>query len=357
MVGFAPQTIFMEMVFRKIEYWIEGDYMKQKALIKAPWNWNKIWKKASKHSIFFAIAFLIANTFLAYFISVDKLFKMVEEGPFAHSAILSSLIVFSGAFYFIFAWFREQVCTIACPYGRLQGVLLDKKSIVVAYDHKRGEPRGKWRKKVERTEGDCIDCYQCVHVCPTGIDIRNGTQLECVNCTACIDACDHIMDKIGKPHGLIRYASEENIEQRNKFTWSPRIIAYSAVLVLLAGLLSSLLVLRTDIDATIRRTPGQLYKVTDKGSISNLYNITIINKTFEEKNISIKLLYPNGNIRLVGVDSTIAGQGILKTVFFIDIPKKELKGKINSKVRVGIFSKGELLVSEKTKFFAPISTK
>ena len=219
----CPQTIFMEMVFRRIEYWIEGDRNKQRKLDRQKWDAEKIRKKSLKTIIFIIISFVISNVFLAYIISSDKLIQYITEGPFNNVSTLISLIIFTAVFYFVFAWFREQVCIIACPYGRLQGVLLDTKSIVVAYDHKRGEAengRKTFRKNEDREalgHGDCIDCFQCVHVCPTGIDIRNGTQLECVNCTACIDECDHIMESINLPKGLIRYASEENIETKNAF--------------------------------------------------------------------------------------------------------------------------------------------
>jgi cytochrome c oxidase accessory protein FixG len=175
----CPQTIFMEMVFRKIEYWIEGDANHQRTLNKAPYTSQKIIKKGFKHIVFFAIAFIIANTFLAYIIGTDELFEMMREPLAEHVGGFISLLVFTGAFYGVYAFFREQVCLIVCPYGRLQGVMLDKNSILVAYDYLRGEPRAKFKKNEERTKGDCIDCHQCVNVCPTGIDIRHGTQLEC----------------------------------------------------------------------------------------------------------------------------------------------------------------------------------
>ncbi|MEZ4690204.1 MAG: cytochrome c oxidase accessory protein CcoG [Ignavibacteria bacterium] len=195
----CPQTIFLEMVFRKIEYFIEGDYTRQMELNKAPWDNVKIFKKFSKYLIFFILSFIIANTFLAYIIGTDKLFKIMTDPMSEHLSGFISIMVFTGLFYFVFAWFREQACILVCPYGRLQSVLLNKNSIVIAYDFIRGEPRGKLSKDNEKKTGDCIDCKKCVYVCPTGIDIRNGTQLECVNCTACIDACDSIMDSINKP--------------------------------------------------------------------------------------------------------------------------------------------------------------
>ena len=235
----CPQTIFLEMVFRKIEYLIEGDRTAQMRLAKQEWNGEKTRKKLLKWFIFFLVSFLIANVFLAYFISSDELLKYISEGPTNHLRTLFSLLIFTGVFYFIFTWFREQVCIIACPYGRLQGVLLDNKSINVAYDYKRGEGengRGKIKRDEDRAavgKGDCIDCNQCVAVCPTGIDIRNGTQLECVNCTARIDECDHIMEQVNLPKGLIRYASEDNIAKGTKFKLNARIKGYSAVLIIL----------------------------------------------------------------------------------------------------------------------------
>lgn len=253
----CPQTIFMEMVFRRIEYWIEGDRGAQIRLNKQEWNGEKIRKKGFKWFIFFIISFIIANVFLAYLIGSDRLIQYITDGPLAHKSTLVSLLIFTAVFYFVFAWFREQVCIIACPYGRLQGVLLDNKSIVVAYDHKRGEGdsgRKKYRKGEDRTSlghGDCIDCFQCVHVCPTGIDIRNGTQLECVNCTACIDACDSIMDSVGYPKGLIRYASEDNILKKEPFKFTARMKGYVAILSILTAILIGMLFLRNEVEATV----------------------------------------------------------------------------------------------------------
>lgn len=217
----CPQTIFMEMLFRRLEYWIEGDAAAQKMLRLSPWNTNKIIRKTGKHIAFYALSFLIANIFLAYIIGAGALEKIINEPLSLHAGGFIAIMVFSGVFYGVFAFMREQICTIVCPYGRLQGVLLDRNSILVAYDYVRGEPRGKFRKNESRAHGDCIDCMQCVKVCPTGIDIRNGTQLECVNCTACIDACDFMMEQTGRPKGLIRYASENGIASKQKLRFTP----------------------------------------------------------------------------------------------------------------------------------------
>ena len=276
----CPQTVFMEQVFRKIEYAIEGDWKQQQALNKGPMTADKAGKKMVKHTAFFAISFLIGNTFLAYIIGSDELLAIVREPAALHTGGLLAMTIFSGVFYGNFAFFREQACTTVCPYGRFQGVLLDRKSIVIAYDHLRGEARGLFRKGEERStagKGDCIDCKACVHVCPTGIDIRNGTQLECVNCTACIDACDHMMRKVNLPTGLIRYASEDEVTGEKPFRFNTRMKAYTAVLAVLVGVLATLIALRTDTETTVLRTPGMLFQTRPNGRISNLYAIKMLN--------------------------------------------------------------------------------
>ncbi|EIM76614.1 cytochrome c oxidase accessory protein CcoG [Nitritalea halalkaliphila LW7] len=201
----CPQTIFMEMVFRKIEYWIDGDAGQQRRLDALPWNGEKLRKRLLKWSVFLGISVLIAHTVMAYLIGMDRVIALVQSSPAENWAGFFGLLAFTGVFMFVFTWFREQACLVVCPYGRLQGVLLDKNSIHVAYDYVRGEPRGPLRKQkplVEEVKGACVDCSLCVQVCPTGIDIRNGVQMECVNCTACIDACDEVMEKVQRPKGL-----------------------------------------------------------------------------------------------------------------------------------------------------------
>ncbi|HQV00012.1 MAG: cytochrome c oxidase accessory protein CcoG [Bacteroidia bacterium] len=349
----CPQTVFMEMVFRKIEYWIEGDMMQQKALDKRPWDTYKATRKISKHLIFFFISFVISNTFLQYIIGVDDWLKIVTDDLSQHKAGFISILVFTGIFYGVYARFREQVCIVVCPYGRLQGVLLDPNSVVVGYDYKRGEPRGKLTKSVENKLGDCIDCHQCVQVCPTGIDIRNGTQLECINCTACIDACDDIMDKIKKPHGLIRYTSENSIKQGIKFKITPRIIGYSAVLFVLLAALSVFLLIRTDIETTVLRTPGLLYQKTDSLHVSNLYNIEMVNKTFDDMPIELKVVEPKGEIKWVGNGITkLKQQSISQSVFFLIIPKSEII-KTKTKVKFEVYSNGKRIDKTETNFLGP----
>ncbi len=359
----CPQTIFMEMVFRRIEYWIDGDRNKQRKLQKQKWDAEKIRKRVLKWFIFLVISFLIANIFLAYLIGSDKLLKYVTDGPTEHLGTLFPLLIFTAVFYFVFAWFREQVCIIACPYGRLQGVLLDNKSIVVAYDHKRGEGengRKKFRKNEDREalgHGDCIDCLQCVHVCPTGIDIRNGTQLECVNCTACIDECDHIMESINLPKGLIRYASEENIENKKKFEFTPRLKGYTAVLVILIGVLIGMLLLRNDIEARVLRLPGQLYEHKGETIISNVFTYKLINKTTVKiEDVNFKLRKYNGEIKLVSNtgEVEVPEQGLAEGTMFIEIDKRELKSDKN-KLMIDVYSGDELIETTTVNFLGPRS--
>ncbi|MCJ8163254.1 cytochrome c oxidase accessory protein CcoG [Pontibacter sp. E15-1] len=350
----CPQTIFMEMVFRRIEYAIEGDSTKQRALDKMPWNTEKILKKSAKTAVFLLLSFLIANTFLAYIIGVEELRQIITEGPLHHLAGFGTLLAFTGVFYGVFAFFREQVCTIVCPYGRLQGVMQDKKTVVVAYDYGRGEPRGKLRKNQARTEGDCIDCHQCVQVCPTGIDIRNGAQqLECINCTACIDACNDIMRMIDKPEGLIRYESEEGIAEGREWKFfTTRVLGYTAVLVVLLSALTTLLLTRDEAEATILRTPGQLYQQTAQGHVRNLYNISVINKTNRAAPLTLRLLHKQGTIEVVGNALVLPAQGIAEGVFFTEIPKEQLTG-LNSEIEIGVFRGDELITTQKTKFLGP----
>ncbi len=359
----CPQTIFMEMVFRRIEYWIEGDRNKQRKLARQKWDAEKIRKKGLKFFIFAVISFLIANVFLAYLIGSDTLIRYISEGPFNHLSTLISLLIFTAVFYFVFAWFREQVCIIACPYGRLQGVLLDTKSIVVAYDHKRGEGengRKKFRKNEDRAElghGDCIDCLQCVHVCPTGIDIRNGTQLECVNCTACIDECDHIMESINLPKGLIRYASEENIEKKTPFRLTARLKGYTGVLTILVGVLVGMLFLRNDVEANVFRLPGQLYEHKEGNMISNVYTYKLVNKTTEDiEDVSFKVMSHEGELKLVSTseDFLVPSQGIAEGTLFIEINNSDLSGDRN-KIKIGVYKGDELIETTTANFLGPRS--
>lgn len=355
----CPQTVMMEMVFRKIEYFIEGDAHQQKALDRAPWSARKIFKKLAKHVVFLGLSFIIGNTLLAYIIGSDALLSIITDPPGAHLVGLTFMILFTLVFYGIFARFREQACTFICPYGRLQSTLLDENSIVVAYDYKRGEQREKLhrdeaaKERLDRGAGDCIDCHQCVTVCPTGIDIRNGTQMECVNCTACIDACDNVMEKIGRPRGLIRFASLNGVEQGERLRITPRIIGYCTILVLLGAGLATLLLTRSDIDATLLRAQGGLFQQMPSGRIGNLYSLKLTNKTQREIPVELRMTTPEGVLTVLGSRTlTVSGEDQYETAVLMEIAPDDLAGR-TTPVIVEVYSDGKKLDRIKTSFVGP----
>ena len=353
----CPQTIFMEMVFRKIEYLIEGDRNKQMKLDKQNWDYEKIKKRVLKWSVFFMISVIIAHFMFLYIVGYENLFRIMKEGPLEHSIHFTSMLSFSLVFYFVFAWLREQVCTLICPYGRLQGVLIDKQTINVYYDTKRGENRAKWRNGENRkavSKGDCIDCGQCVVVCPTGIDIRNGQQLECINCTACIDACDEVMTKVGLPTGLVRYATETEIETGKKTGITSRMLITTIFLGLLIGFLGYLLNDRGSMEAKFIKPAGSTFFFRD-GKIVNNFTYTFLNKTNEKKVVSIKVLYPK-NAEVISSSSSkiiLKGDEILKGSISISFPEKDVVfSKKNITIAV-INDKGEILDTYETTFEGP----
>ncbi len=352
----CPQTIFLEMVFRKIEYWIEGGAIKQRKFDKDPWTGQKIFKKGLKHLIFIFISLIISHTVMAYLIGVDQTWEIITHSPASHMAGFIGLMAFTGIFYFVFSYFREQACIAVCPYGRLQGVFLVNDSISVMYDWLRGEPRGRLKKdnKFTSDQGDCIDCKMCVHVCPTGIDIRNGTQLECVNCTACIDACDEVMDKVDKPRGLIRYGSINSVKENRKKLLTSRVKAYSVVLVILVSVVTTLLLTRTDVETTVLRQPGMLYQERENDRLSNIYDVNYVNKTFDDVQVELKVLnFDDASIQQLGtVTHVIPASEKVKASYFIELPKSEVKGR-KTELEIGVFINGELVETETTSFIGP----
>ena len=389
----CPQTIFMEMVFRRIEYWIEGDANAQRRLAKAPWDTTKIWKKTLKQAIFIGISVIIAHTFLSYIIGVKEVYKIVSDPIGEHLGGFIAMVLFTAAFYGVFSIMREQVCTTICPYGRLQGVLLDEDSLAVSYDFERGEPRGRLKKQKKTTappkpscgdgcsscssgspstqkvdplntmfsdltaevkpQGDCIECSLCVQVCPTGIDIRNGVQLECVNCTACMDACDEVMVKIGKPEGLIRIDSYNGIINKKKSIWNARVIAYSLVLVVLLGLESFLFLSRSEVETLLLRTPGMLYQTTEEGYISNLYNYQLINKSDKELQITFDVEGMEYIIfEPVGAPPATLKNQVSEGAIFIKIPKDKITQR-STKLEVNVYGDGKIIDEASTTFLGP----
>lgn len=359
----CPQTIFMEMVFRKIEYAIEGDRTRQIKLEKQDWNAEKITKKLLKWLVFALVSFIITNLMLSYVIGTDTLIQYVKDGIGMHLKPFVILLLFTAIFYFIFAWFREQVCIIVCPYGRLQGVLLDNNSINVSYDFVRGEGkegRGKFRKNDNRTTtglGDCVDCKQCIAVCPTGIDIRNGTQLECINCTACIDACDAMMEKVGFEKGLIGYKTENDIEKGEKFKFGKRHWFYVFVLAILSSLLVGLLIFRGSVETIILRLPGQMY-TTEGEQVKNVYTYKVINKSQVALNdISFEVLSHTSTIKYIGAEHfDIKKQEQAEGTLFIFINKNELNSR-KEKIKLGVYSGDKLIEEVSTNFPGPMLIK
>jgi len=354
----CPQTVMMEMVFRKIEYLIEGDAPRQRELNRAPWNAEKILKKISKHGIFFALSFLVGNVLLSYLIGWQPLYQIITDSPVRHVTGLTFMILFSLLFYGIFARFREQACTFICPYGRFQSVLLDENSIVVAYDHKRGEKRGPLRHRQKSGErrragfGDCVACNQCVAVCPTGIDIRNGTQMECVHCTACMDACDTVMTKVGSPRGLIRYASLNGIERGEPLRFTPRLMGYCVVLAALVSILAVMIFTRADVEVTLLRAPGSLFQKMEDGHFSNLYTIRVVNKTSRELPVELHLENVPGHVLVMGGKLVVPPQKLLENSVLLELDPEGMKSG-TTQVEVGVYVGGKKLQALKTSFIGP----
>ncbi len=349
----CPQTVFLEFLFRPIEWAIEGSPAKQKKLNNGPWTTDKILKKTLKHFIYFIISFLISHTFLSYILGIDEVIKIIREPLADHLPMFFGLLFFTGVFYLVFAFVRDIVCTTICPYGRLQGVLFDKDTMQVSYDYSRGEPRGKMVKNKQQDLGDCIDCKLCVQVCPTGIDIRNGVQMECVGCTACIDACNDVMEKIKRPLGLIRLASENEIALKKKFKFNAKVKAYTGVLIALTVLMIFLTITRKSIDVSMYRVKGQLYQEIGTDSLGNLFEAKFINKTRDNLPFELKLEGIAGQIRMINAHKMILeAESLSDASFFVDIPRSEIKDRTTI-IQVGVYSNGKKIQTVKAKFLGP----
>ncbi|MCX6139573.1 MAG: cytochrome c oxidase accessory protein CcoG [Candidatus Kapabacteria bacterium] len=364
----CPQTIFLEMVFRKIEWLIEGGPKEQAQRHAGPWNWDRTWRSTLKIVVFAAISFLIANVFLSYIISSDELLQYVRNGPLAHIELFGGLVFFTFVFFMVFYRFREQACLIACPYGRFMSALVDENTVSITYDYKRGEDRAKWTKADNdakktatvgsttfsrpESKGDCVDCHQCVTVCPTGIDIRNGIQLECVSCTACIDACDEVMDKVGLEKGLIRYSSQEAIETGRTTFFTRRIKAYLAVWLVMISVVVTLFAIRHDLDVVVLRQEGTTWVIM-KEEVANFYRLQIINKTGHDIPYEIHVTSPHGFvIKDLGMPSHVKPGDILKGRFII-VREKDAPQVNESKLTLQLTTNGEVFHVVTTSFIAP----
>ncbi|MEM9081420.1 MAG: cytochrome c oxidase accessory protein CcoG [Verrucomicrobiota bacterium] len=297
----CPYTIFLEHIFRRIERAIDGDAPARRKLANAPLSFNKLWRRALKHSLYLLAATLLAHLFLSYFISLENLYAYVQESPLAHWKSFAIVAFLTVVLYGCFAWFREQFCIILCPYGRIQSALTDDDTMIIGYDEARGEPRGPKGK----VAGACIDCRRCVNVCPTGIDIRNGLQIECIGCAACVDACDEIMEKIDRPKGLVRYDSMNGLANRTRRIFRPRIILY----LILAALGTTALIGTTTQRArpytwNVSRMAGPPY-YTDANTVRNHYQTRLINKRNQTATITLELVSPPPGFSLAGANEPI----------------------------------------------------
>ncbi len=288
----CPQTVWLEGVYRRIERWIDGEPNRRRKLAAAPWTRDKIVRRISKHTAYIVVSLLIANVFMAYFVSMPALYAMIGSAPTENWTVFLWVFTITGLLYFNFAWFREQLCIVICPYGRLQSSLIDDNSIVIGYDAKRGEPRG---KVSQEGAGDCVDCLRCVNVCPTGIDIRQGLQMECIGCTACIDECDDVMTRLKRPTGLIRHDSLNGLAGQKTRIVRPRTILYTLLMLIGAGALFVSLANLQPFNASITRFPGAPY-YQEEETLRNHFQVRLTNKRHETAHFNITVESDNPDL-------------------------------------------------------------
>ncbi|MEM6673549.1 MAG: cytochrome c oxidase accessory protein CcoG [Planctomycetota bacterium] len=335
----CPQTVYMEFVFRPIERLFTG----RTGVGGKPRKDVAGWRKGGMYVVYFVIALHLAQTFVAYFVGVENVKQWMWSSPTDHPAAFAIVVVLTILMMIDFAYWREQLCIIGCPYGRLQSVLLDRNSKIVTYDPGRGEPRAPLRKS-DRKEGkdpfadrgSCIDCHQCVHVCPTGIDIRDGLQLECIHCTQCMDACDEIMDRTSQPRGLIRYSSQAAIEGEPQRFLRPRVAIYGTLIAGLGALFITLLATKPQADVTMLRTLGKPYFVTDSGEIDNPMRVKLTNRTGETRTYTFEIVDPPGP-RLFEVDQSLSlepGETITEPVHVMVPPDAFVSGRLDVTLRI-----------------------
>lgn len=346
----CPYTVFLEHVYRRIERWIEGDAPTRRKLDQSPWTNEKIFKRSLKQVLFVLVSAIIAHLFLAYFVSLPRLYDYMQQSPLTHAKAFGVVVFLTSALYGSFAWFREQFCIILCPYGRIQSALTDDNTMVIGYDEKRGEPRG---KASDSSAGDCINCSRCVQVCPTGIDIRNGLQLECIGCAACVDACDEIMDKVDRPRGLVRYDSFNGLQGGKTQVIRPRIALYTGFLLL--GVVVMTLFIRglRTADAEVQRLAGQSFYFSEQG-VRNQYELRLVTKRNEETTFVARVVDPPDGLQVSGLEEPIVvpPQGELTRPFFALIPGKDYTGRFLLKLELDV-EPGDFTVETEITFLGP----
>ncbi len=350
----CPETVFLDQIFRRVERWIDGDALARRKLEDAPWTGSKIAKRVLKHGIFFVLSALIAHMFLAYFVSIPSLYDMMRHAPAQNWGTFVFVFALTGILYFNFAWFREQFCIIMCPYGRLQSVLIDDNSIVVGYDTVRGEPRG----KPSPEHGDCIDCRRCVQVCPTGIDIRQGLQLECIACTACIDACDEVMVKLHRPKGLIRHDSMNALTGRAAKFWRPRLFIYIALgLVGTVAFAFATQQVKPVIMSVLRMQGAPYFR--DEHDIRNNFLVRLANKRAETHEYQVSVESPVPALTSTGLSAhklTLGPGEEAQEPLIMTVPDREFRGNFDVKVQVRGQS-GEIEDERAVPFLGPFREK
>ncbi|HVU32787.1 MAG TPA: cytochrome c oxidase accessory protein CcoG [Opitutaceae bacterium] len=327
----CPQTVFLDHVFRRIERWIDGDALQRRKLHAAPMSVGKLGRRLAKHALYVAVAAVITHLFLAYFVSLPQVWSMVRAAPGEHWGAFAFAMVATGVLYFNFAWFREQLCIVICPYGRVQSALIDDDSLVIGYAANRGEPRG----RVGTAKGDCVDCARCVAVCPTGIDIRQGLQMECIGCTACIDACDDVMARLGRPQGLIRYDSKAGFAGARTRWIRPRTVLYFVLLLAGASVATWAISTVKPASVSVLRMTGAPY-IVDPVSVRNQFLVRIVNKRNTPMQFRLRLGHAPAGMQQVGFDSPVTLPSLGETVqpLIVQEPRQGYQGPFQFEVRV-----------------------
>lgn len=347
----CPYTVFLEHVFRRIERWIDGDSSARKKLDKAPWRFPKIWRRALKHSLYVIMAALLAHVFLSYFVSLERLYGFLHENPLDHLSSFGTVVFLTGAFYFCFAHFREQFCIMVCPYGRLQSAMTDDDTIIIGYDELRGEPRGKAN---DPKAADCIDCRRCVNVCPTGIDIRNGLQLECIGCAACVDACDDIMKKLDRPTGLVRYDSLNGLAGKKRRIIRPRIFLYAFLGCLGLGALTTAAVSKAKpYNLSSSRMAGPPFLV-DGSTVRNNYQVHLANKRNQPATFVMSLESAPDGFELSGAGQSfdLPARGDVKRPAIIIVPHENYTGPCEVVIKL-TGQPGDVEITNTVRFVGP----
>ena len=345
----CPQTVYLEFIYRPIETFFEGKPSKRRRTDSKTLGVSQTLKKVLKWIVFFFVSLGLAHVFVAYIAGWERLGDFMTQSPMNHPSLFGLMSGMTALILFDFGYFREQMCTITCPYARLQSVLIDKDSMIISYDPSRGEPRGKKRQSPELTLGDCIDCNACVRTCPTGIDIRNGLQMECIGCVQCVDACDEIMTKIEKPIGLIRYTSESALAKEPTKLLRPRVILYGILLTLLLSIFTILIAGSKDVSVKVLRTGGAPFTMV-KDDVLNSFKVRIENNTVEKQQVVFDGDFnPKMTLFVAGGNEIIIDQGSFKKVIVrASLPKSEFKdGSAEVKVRLKTQDNEDVFISLK----------